>query len=300
MRELQDLGDVIRRHAHNSHGPTGLDGVMIQATDAPTPPRPGLADPCLAVVVQGRKRTAVGDGVFDYAAGEFLIIQLDLPVTGCVTEASPELPFLGFGIRLDPTEVASLLLESAQLPDRSVPEPSGIAVAQADTRLLSATSHLLGLLDSPQDAAVLAPLYRREVIWRLLTGPLGSLVRNIGLADGNLAHIARTLHWIREHHRDPIRIEELAAIAGMSASTFHRHFRAVTHMTPIQYQKAIRLREARVALVSSQTDVAGTAHAVGYDSVSQFSREYRRAFGAPPGRDARRLRTEDSSIVATR
>jgi AraC-like DNA-binding protein len=291
MSELEILRDVISRHASNYHGPSGLDGLTITATDSPTEPRPGVSEPCLAMVVQGRKRTVVGDGVFDYSAGEYLVISLEVPVVGRVTEASVALPFIGFGVRLDAAEIASLLLDSAGTPRGADRETAGIGKATADAGILDAARHLVSLLDAPQDAAILAPLYRRELLWRLLGGPQGNLVRQIGLADGNLADIARTVRWIRDHHRDPIRVEQLADLASMSASSFHRHFRAVTCMTPIQYQKAVRLQEARLALMASSRDVAEVAHSVGYDSSSQFSREYRRQFGAPPGRDAARLRS---------
>jgi AraC-like DNA-binding protein len=292
---LDALRQLVGRHAHNSHGPSAIEGLTITATDAPTLPRPGVAEPSLGLVIQGRKRTASGDRVFDYAAGEFLIAQLDLPVTGQVTEASAECPFLGIGIRIEPPEIAAMLLEAA--PGHEPVGAPGIAVARARAPLLDALSHLAGLLDTPQDVQVLAPLYRREVLWRLLTGPQGAVVREIGLADGNLAHITRTVRWIRDHHDDPIRIGQLAGLAGMSESTFHRHFRAVTRMTPIQYQKAVRLQEARLALVSGGRDVAEVAHAVGYDSASQFSREYRRLFGAPPGQDAQRIRAAEGVPV---
>jgi AraC-like DNA-binding protein len=238
-----------------------------------------------------------GARMFEYAAGEFLVTQLDLPVVGQVTAASAELPFLGIGVRLDPAEIAAILLESAAIPGGAAAGAPGIAVARADAPLLDAIAHLAGLLDAPQDVPILAPLYRREVLWRLLTGPQGAVVRQIGRADGNLGPITRTVRWIRDHHRDPIRIVELAALAGMSESTFHRHFRAITDMTPIQYQKAVRLQQARLALVSGGLDVAEAAHAVGYDSASQFSREYRRLFGAPPGRDAQRIRAADGVPV---
>lgn len=296
MSGLHTLRQLVSRHAHNSHGPTAIDGLTITATDAPTSPRAGVAEPSLGLVVQGRKRTLSGDRVFNYAAGEFLIAQLDLPVTGQVTEASAGCPFLGVGIRIEPQEIAAMLLETAASGGTPARAP-GIAVAHAGAPLLDALSHLAGLLDSPQDVPVLAPLYRREVLWRLLTGPQGTVVREIGLADGNLAHITRTVRWIRDHHDDPIRVEQLASLAGMSESTFHRHFRAVTRMTPIQYQKALRLQEARLALVSGGRDVAEVAHAVGYDSASQFSREYRRLFGAPPGRDAQRIRAAEGVPV---
>jgi AraC-like DNA-binding protein len=297
MSGLDTLRELIGRHAHNSHGPSAIEGLMITATDAPTPLRSGIAEPSLALVVQGRKRTVSGDRVFDYAVGEFLITQLDLPVVGQVTTASAERPFLGIGLRLEPAEIAAMLVESAvTLGGTPAPAP-GIAVASADAPLLDALAHLAGLLDAPQDVPVLAPLYRREVLWRLLTGSQGGVVRQIGLADGNLAHITRAVQWIRDHHDESIRIGQLAALAGMSESTFHRHFRTVTHMTPIQYQKAVRLQQARLALVSGGLDVAEVAHAVGYDSASQFSREYRRLFGAPPGRDAQRIRAAEGVPV---
>jgi AraC-like DNA-binding protein len=297
MSGLDTLRQLIGRHAHNTHGPSPVDGLMVTATDAPTVPLPALAEPSLGLVVQGGKRTVSGDRVFDYAAGEFLVSQLDLPVIGQVTAASGGRPFLGIGIRLQPAEIAAMLLEAGDAVGGGPAVAPGIAVASADEPLLDALAHLAGLLDAPQDVPVLAPLYRREVLWRLLTGPQGAVVRQIGLADGNLAPITRAVQWIRDHHDDSIRIERLAALAGMSESTFHRHFRAVTHMTPIQYQKAVRLQQARLALVSGGRDVAEVAHAVGYDSASQFSREYRRMFGAPPGQDAQRIRAADSVTV---
>jgi AraC-like DNA-binding protein len=287
---LDTLRQLVSRHARNSHEPTAIEGLTITATDGPTSPRAGVAEPSLGLVIQGRKRTVSGDRVFDYAAGEFLIAQLDLPVIGQVTEASAGRPFLGIGIRIEPPQIAAMLLE-ATLPLQDTPARApGIAVATAGPPLLDALARLAGLLDTPQDVRILAPLYRREVLWRLLTGPQGAVVRQIGQADGNLSHITRTVQWIRDHHDGTIRIDQLASLAQMSESTFHRHFRAVTHMTPIQYQKAVRLQQARLALVSGGRDVAEVAHAVGYDSASQFSREYRRLFGAPPGLDAQRIR----------
>jgi AraC-like DNA-binding protein len=297
MSALDTLRHIVARHVRNAHRPTAIDGLSVTAADAPTALRSGIAEPSLALVVQGRKRTVSGGRVFDYAAGEFLITQLDLPVVGQVTAASADAPFLGLGVRIEPAEVAALLLEATARVDGAAGRAPGIVVASAGPSLLDAVAHLAGLLDAPQDAPVLAPLYRREVLWRLLTGPQGAAVRQIGLADGNLAAIARTVQWIRDHHDDSLRVGQLAALAGMSESTFHRHFRAVTAMTPIQYQKAVRLQRARLALVSGGRDVAEVAHAVGYDSASQFSREYRRLFGAPPGRDAQRIRAADGVPV---
>jgi AraC-like DNA-binding protein len=297
MNELDMLRDTIRRHASNYHGPSAIDGLTITETDSPTAARPGISEPSVAMVVQGRKRTVVGDGVFDYSSGDFLVVSLEVPLIGRVTEASPAEPFVGFGVRLVASEIASLLLESGRTGESDKHGTPGVAIARADAGLLQAASRLVGLLDAPEDAVILAPLYRRELLWRLLNGPHGAIVRQIGIADGSLADIARTVRWIREHHRDPMKVQQLADMASMSATSFHRHFRSVTCMTPIQYQKAIRLQEARLALIASPRDVAEVAHAVGYDSSSQFSREYRRQFGAPPGRDASRLRMAEQQSV---
>jgi len=290
MDALARLADVISRHtSDNDHQPSAIEGVTISAASEPTDPRPGISEPTLAVVVQGGKRTVLGDGVFDYGRGQFLVVSLGLPLLGRITEASPVRPFLGFSVRLDQREIASIVLEAGLgLSDEPM---RGIAVAAADDGLLDACARLVGLLDAPDDIPALAPLYQREILWRLLTGPQAGLVRQAGRVDGNVAQIIRTVHWMRDNYREPIRVAQLADHAGMSVSVFHRHFRSVTSLTPIQYQKAIRLQEARLILVEGPRNVAGVAHAVGYDSASQFSREYRRAFGSPPGRDAFRLRT---------
>lgn len=208
---------------------------------------------------------------------------MELPVVGRITRASADEPFLVAVLELRPARIAELLLETGIRPAGDV--PAGIAVSDASPELLDAVARLLTLLDSPADAAVLAAGVEREVLWRLLTGPQGAMVRQIGLADGRLAHLARAIQWIRHHYRETLRVEDAAAVATMSVSSFHRHFRAVTSMTPLQFQKRIRLHEARARLLASRGDVAGVGVAVGYDSPSQFSREYRRMFGVPPSRE---------------
>ena len=163
-------------------------------------------------------------------------------------------------------------------------------VSDAPERLVDAVVRLLRLLDCPRDIPVLAPLIKREILWRLIEGEQGAAVRQLGLADSNLSQIARAVRWIREHHARPFRVEDVAAFCGMSASAFYRNFQAATAMSPIQFQKQIRLQEARLMLAAEPGDVSGIGYRVGYDSPSQFSREYRRQFGAPPSQDAARLR----------
>ncbi|TCC26179.1 AraC family transcriptional regulator [Kribbella sindirgiensis] len=259
-----------------------VDGLLLSVVTAPTPPTSSLASPTFALVAQGRKRLALGEHVFEYGAGDYLVVSVDLPVTGHFVEASPAVPCLGVGLELRPDVIAELLLDAAEKPGAPV---RGLSVSRASTELVDAVIRLLRLVDEPEDAPVLAPLVQREILWRLLRSPQGAAVRDIGLADSSLSHVARVIRWMRDHYTEPFRVEELAAMAGMSTSAFHRHFRTVTELTPIQYQKKIRLQEARLRVVGLGEDVTSAGYAVGYDSPSQFSREYRREFGTPPSRD---------------
>ncbi|MER7247255.1 AraC family transcriptional regulator [Kribbella sp. NPDC000426] len=276
LAELRELivGAVGREDA--------IDGLLLSVVDAPTPPTAGLASPTFALVAQGRKRLALGDQVFEYGAGDYVIVSVDLPVTGHFVEASKDAPCLGAGLELRPESIASLLLDASEKPGGAV---RGLTVDHAPAELVDAMIRLLRLVHQPDDAPVLAPLVQREILWRLLRSPQGAAVREIGLADSSLSHVARVIGWIRKHYTEPFRVEDLAAMAGMSTSAFHRHFRTVTELTPIQFQKKIRLHEARLRVVGLGEDVTSAGYAVGYDSPSQFSREYRREFGTPPSRD---------------
>lgn len=206
---------------------------------------------------------------------------------------------LGFGLLLEPSEIAELLLRAGpgDVP-RDAGAPSGIAVGDASGELLGAVVRMLRLLDEPRDRAVLAPLVKREILWRLITGEQGATVRQLGLADSGLSHVSRAVRWIREHYAEPFRVEDVARLSGLSASAFYRNFQAVTAMSPIQFQKQIRLQEARLLLATRPGDVTGVGRRVGYDSASQFSREYRRQFGEAPSRDAARLREDGGAPAA--
>lgn len=173
-----------------------------------------------------------------------------------------------------------------------------MAVSDAPDELLDAVVRLLRLLDHPRDATVLAPLVKREILWRLLTGEQGAVVRQLGLADSSLSHVARAVQWIRDHYTQSFRVEDVARRSGMSVSAFYRNFQAVTAMSPIQFQKQIRLQEARLLLATNPSDVTGVSRRVGYESPSQFSREYRRQFGAPPSQDTARLRAPAAAAPA--
>jgi AraC-like DNA-binding protein len=280
---LGELRALIARQARGQRSRPVLTGLTVGVAAGPTEPVSGFARPSVTVVAQGVKRTVLNDRIFDYRAGQYLVVSLDLPVTGHVQEASAAEPFAAVSLALDRALIAGLLLEApAAVPPRVV---SGLVISDAAAELLDPVIRLLRLAESPADAAVLGPAVRREIAWRLITGEQGAIIRQIGLAGGPLAQVARAIQWIREHYDEPLRADRLAALAGMSVSSLHRHFRAATSMTPLQYQKQIRLQEARALLLSSPRDVAQVGHLVGYESPSQFSREYRRLFGAPPRRD---------------
>ena len=301
MNALADLRESIARHAGQGLTPTALPGVSVVCSPTTTEPLCGVAEPTLAVVAQGVKDTTLNGRTFTYGVGQFLVVSVDLPVIGHVTQGTAEEPFLAVVLELRPQMIATLLLETAPGAtggaDAVDATPTGLAVSDASPSLLDAISRLLALLDAPADVAALAPGIEREVLWRLLTGPQGPAVRQIGLADSRLAHLTRAIRWIRGHYNETLRVDELAALATMSVSSFHRHFRAVTSMSPIQFQKEIRLHEARARLLAEPSDVTGVGYAVGYDSPSQFSREYRRMFGVPPSRDARALR--DAAVLTS-
>ncbi|EXG82044.1 AraC family transcriptional regulator [Cryptosporangium arvum] len=291
---LDELSVLLARHARPDFT-TGIDDLLIVRADRPYAPKAVTYGRILAVTVQGTKRLAIGDRVYDYRAGQYVVASAELPVGSNFTEAGPESPGLGLGLKLDPADVADLLL---QISPHDQPDPgvaAGLAVSDASPELLDALLRLVRLLDHPEDVPVLAPLIKREILWRLLTGEQGAMVRQLGLPDSNLSHIARAVRWLRANYTERVLVEDLARIANMSVSAFHRNFHAVTAMSPIQYQKQIRLQEARLQLSARAGDVGAVSRRVGYDSPSQFSREYRRQFGTPPSRDTTHLLTAEPS-----
>jgi AraC-like DNA-binding protein len=290
MEPLDEIRSLLTRHASYSDEESPLPDIIIRAASAPTAPMTGVCEPAFIVVAQGTKRTVVNDQIFQYGAGQYLIVSVDLPVLAQVTRATKKEPYLVFALRLKPASIAPLLLEAAAR-DRGDRPVAGAAVSAATSELLDPVARFLRLLDRPRDIAVLAPMLEREILWRLLDGEQAAMVRQIGLADSRLSQIARAIRWIRAHYAEIFTIGDLARIAGMSGSSFHRHFRAVTTMSPLQYQKRIRLQEARLRLLGQPEDVAAVGFAVGYDSPSQFSREYSRLFGVPPGQDMARMRS---------
>jgi AraC-like DNA-binding protein len=296
---LDELRELLDRHARPDLA-TAIDGVRICKADHTAAPESSMSGTVLAIVAQGRKRLALGDRFYDYGPGQYLVASVDLPVTGYVIDAAPGSPALGFGLALEPAAIAELMLQAGpgDLPRSAGSPRPGITVSDTPDELLDAVVRLLRLLDQPRDRRTLAPLIKREILWRLMTGDQGDAVRQLGLADSNLRHITRSAQWIRENYARPFRVEEVAQLSGLSVSAFHRNFQAVTSMSPIQFQKHIRLQTARLLLANSPNDITGVGNRVGYDSPSQFSREYRRLFGAPPSSDAERMRDRAGRATA--
>ena len=291
---LDELRTLLARHAREDWT-TPIDGVLIGRAEQAFESSVSMSGMVLALIAQGAKTLALGDRVYEYRAGQYLVASVDLPVTGHYTEASTARPALGFGLVLQPAAIAQLLLAAPGDLPRGGGTPSAMAVSDAPAELVDAAVRMLRLLDRPRDIPVLAPLIEREILWRLITGEQGATVRQLGLADSSLAHVARAVRWIRENYRESFRVEDVARMSGMSVSAFYRNFQAVTAMSPIQFQKQIRLQQARLLLATRPGDVTAVSHQVGYDSPSQFSREYRRQFGAPPSQDAARLREATQS-----
>jgi AraC-like DNA-binding protein len=289
MEKLTEIAAIIAKYASNDgfHA-TSIDRVTLARSSTVTMPMPNVCRPQLCLVVQGRKEVALGDRVFHYAPGRYGVVTYDLPVVGHVVEATPDKPYLCLYLDFDPVMLGEL---AARVPSAQAPSPPiGKMVSDAGAGLLDASLRLLRLLDDPAALPVLGPLAEQEILYHLLAGSDGARMRQITSSQGRVAQVGRAIAWIGKNFRERFSIERLAAEAGMSPSSLHEHFRAVTAMTPLQFQKQLRLQDARSLMLVQGIDVATAALRVGYESPSQFSREYRRHFGEPPARDIARLR----------
>ncbi|RZK02852.1 MAG: AraC family transcriptional regulator [Novosphingobium sp.] len=284
--DLNRLLEIAHRHCPGGLVETALDGVRLNRVTAPTAPVPGVYDPMFCVILQGAKLVTIGDRTVRYDPSTYFVASVELPAAGCVIEASVDQPYVGLSITIDRPLLASVI---ADLPERPVGRDAGFFVSGVTRELLGSVRRLIELLDAPQDIAVLAPMIRREILYRLVQSDDSGTIQQIARADSRLSRIHRAIHQIRAHYEQPLSIDGLADLAGMSRASFHRHFKAATAMSPLQYQKAMRLQEARRLLIV-EANAQTTAHRVGYESASQFSREYARMFGLPPARDAERLR----------
>nr|WP_241520677.1 AraC family transcriptional regulator [Steroidobacter cummioxidans] len=269
--------------------PSAIAALTVIRSNSPSMPTPSLYDPSLCIVVQGKKRAVLGEEVYYYDALNYLTVSVTLPAIGHVLEATPEKPYLCLRLELDARMIGELLLQVG----RSAVPPStdrGLYVARTSPQLLDAVLRLTRLLEQPRDAAILAPLVLREIHYRVLTGELGHRLRELCVVDSQVNRVARAIELLRKRFTESLRIEDLAAAAHMSESSLHHRFKAVTAMSPMQFQKHLRLHEARRLMLTEGLEAAAAAHRVGYESPSQFSREYRRLFGAPPRREIETVR----------
>lgn len=275
-----------------AHGrETPLSGVFVACSEQPKGPVHSVYQPSLCAVLQGEKVSRVGVRTYRYDAGKCLITSLEVPVRAEITSATEKQPYVALVVNIDPAVVAELLLEYMCTQDESETASEALCVHLLSDDLVDPLNRLLELASRPVDIPVLAPMINRELIWQLLKGPQRHMLRQVGLTDGKLARIGKSIAWVRENFTQPLSVPYLATLAGMSTATFHRQFKAATAMTPMQFQKSLRLQEARRLLLSESADVAQVGFAIGYESPSQFSREYRRMFGTPPGRDGNKMRS---------
>lgn len=265
-------------------------GFRLARSSKPTEPVHAVYQPAFCFVAQGRKQAMLGEEVFRYDPGSYLIYTVDLPLTFQVKEASKERPYLGFRLDLDPSLVASVMMESGVEPKKGDARLKAMDVGATDANLLDALVRLIRLLDAPVERKVLAPLITREIVFRLLAGGQGARLSHLLAAGADTRRISRAVGHLREHFDQPLRMDDLARELGMSVSGFHHHFKSVTAMSPLQFQKQIRLQEARRLMLGEDLDAASAGFRVGYEDPSYFSREYKKLFGAPPQRDIARLR----------
>ena len=285
-----ELREVVLRHAPPPASAQLLPHVYAWTFCELTPPIACVYEPLLYFALQGAKRVSVGERTFVHGPGAFLIASVDVPVVCAVAEASVAQPYAGVAIALDAAAVATVLVEMPPSPDVSADEIPSMAVQPTTPAMEDALLRLLRLMDAPADIPLLGPMIERELLYRVLQSPQGAILRQMARADSRLAQIQRAVKTIRAHLAEPLPVETLAGLASMSVSSFHRHFKAVTGLSPLAYRKQMRLEEARRRLLLEPRAVASVAFAVGYESASQFSREYTRQFGMPPARDAARLR----------
>ncbi|MDQ2147294.1 AraC family transcriptional regulator [Alcaligenaceae bacterium C4P045] len=290
MEEQLNELRMLAADAKNRMTETGIPRVVMVQGKIPEHELSAVYEPMVNLVLQGSKSMAVGDRTLHYCPANYFVMSIDLPAVGTVWPAQSGAPYLAVALTLRPAIVADLI---ADLParDRSETADAGFAVAAVTPDLMDAWVRLLRLMRHPADIPALAPAYEREILYRVLQGPQGSMLRDIATPDSASARVSLAIQWIRREFAEPLRVETLAKKAAMSESAFHRHFKAVTAMSPLQYQKRVRLLQARTLLLVGRKSVTAAAFEVGYESATQFSREYARAFGLPPGRDAQQVLT---------
>ncbi len=290
MNKARELREIICRHlTFDGIEPCALPRVKLVRSSTTTASMPTIYQPSLCLVVQGRKHVTLGHLDYIYDASQYLVASVDLPLQGAILEASVERPYLCISLDLNIAVLSELILEYGAGKPTAKSKP-GIALSTVTPDLIDAMVRLMRLLDTPKDIPALMSLTEREILYRLLNGEQGEMLRHIANADSRLSKVSRAVVWIRNHYTEPFSIDRLAQEAGMSSSSLHEHFKTVTTYSPLQYRTRLRLQEARRIMVSDALDAASAGFKVGYESPSQFSRDYVRVFGVPPMQDALRLR----------
>lgn len=283
-KPIAELRRIVMR-AQDKWTETGLPRVAMVRAEACADQ---VYQPMLHLVLQGIKTLSIGEEVSRYTAGSYFLVPVDVPATGQIHTDAQDQPYLAVSLTLDADVIASLLMDEGKAP--RAPQNTCFQGVPATAEMLDAWLRMMRLMDRPHEVAVLAPMIEREILFRALQGPLGGILRDVARPDGRMTQIRRVTQWIREHYTEPFRVEPLALMSDMSVAAFYRHFKSVTAMTPIQYQKRLRLLRARWLLLFDTLDATSIAYTVGYESASQFNREYARLFGLPPARDAARFR----------
>jgi len=286
----QMLQPLLQTIQSNGLSETNIPGVKLYHSDGPTSATPTIYQPALCLLVQGSKRVWLGDEQLQYHELQYLIAPVTLPVSGKIITASTDRPYIALLINLDLRELTDLIIDIAHKVTPSAMPARGIAVGNADLCLLSVFQRLTQLLQSPQDIPILLPLLKREMLYRLLLGPVGSQLREFTQIDSQAHRISKVIEMLNQRYNQPLRIKELADAAHLSESALFQSFKAVTSMSPLQFQKQLRLNEARRIMLYEGLEAATASYKVGYESPSQFSREYSRLFGAPPKADVARFR----------
>jgi len=292
----EELADRIARVIDIDGSVDVMDGLRCNRGSQPTARVHGVSRPSLCVIAQGAKDVYLRENRYRYDAGHYLLATVELPITGQVVEASPEVPYLSLRIDLEPAVVGSVMVEAGVPAPRSPADARAVTVSALDVDLLDAVLRLVRLVDKPAEARVLAPLVKREIVFRLLMGEQGQRLRHLPMLGGNSHVIAQAIERLRKDFARPLRIDSIARDLGMSSSGFHHHFKAITDMSPLQYQKQLRLQEARRLMFGDHLDAAGAGFKVGYEDPSHFSRDYKRQFGLSPIKDVEQLR--QSAIAA--
>ena len=302
LHRAQELREELARRIASFIGSaekriTDVPGLLLTRRTAPTAPASAAYEPSLAVVAQGRKRAILGGTTFVFDPSRYLLTSLDLPVICNVIEASESVPYLCFVLKLEMPVVRELLgREEIQAPEATADSPA-MVTGETTAELLDACCRLMDLLNTPRDIPFLSGLIQREIIYRILRGPEGARLRAIATLGDQSQRTAKAIAWVRANYAKPLRVEDLARTAGMGVSTLHHHFRGLTALSPLQYQKQIRLHAARERMLMDGLDAASAAFEVGYESASQFNREYKRFFGQPPLRDTKLRRFAGSAAV---